>query len=122
LILKEKENLLFMKHTRIITAITSQIRLRASLLEDIVNHRTRITRYNYPVTGIERELYCQNIDTISTYSIQTCVKGTLKLDCYNCASVSVETIHVPATSSFIVTCIKGSEEELYKMEFCSSLN
>lgn len=110
-----------MKHTRIITAINSQLHLPATLLEDIVNHRTRRTKYHYPVTGIEKELYCADLDTISTYSIETTIKGDLELECYNNKSAGMETVHVPAASSFLVTCIKGKEDG-YKLEFSASLN
>jgi hypothetical protein len=110
-----------MKHTRIITTVLSQLRLPESLLEDIVNHRTRTTKYNYPVSRIEKELYCADIDTISTYTIQTCVKGNLLFECYNNESAAVEIIHVPVASSFLVTCAKAKEHS-FKVEFCSSLN
>src|SRR5690348_202772 len=98
-----------MKHTRTITAINTQLRLPEMLLEDIVNHRTRTTKYNYPVTRIERELYCSNLDVVSTYTIQTTVKGDIQLECFNHDLAAIEIIHVPAASSFLVTCIKGSE-------------
>jgi hypothetical protein len=110
-----------MIHTRIITGITSQLRLPATLLEDIVNHRTRTTKYNYPVTGIERSLYCSDLDTIMTYSIETTIKGNLQIEAYNNNSNTVELILVPVASSFLATCIKGNEHR-YKFEFCSSLN
>jgi len=110
-----------MMHTRIITSISSQLRLPAALLEEIVNHRTRKTRYNYPASGIERALYCADLDTISTYSIETTVKGDLELECYNNKSVTLETIHVPVASSFLVTCVRGKENS-YKLEFSISLN
>jgi len=110
-----------MEHTRIITAINSQLCLPAELLEEIVNHRTRKTKYNYPVTGIERELYCSDLDTISTYSIQTFVKGDLELECYNKNSAMIENVYVPLAASFLVTCVKGKEHS-YKVEFSSSLN
>lgn len=110
-----------MKHTRIITAINSRLRLPAALLEEIVNHRTRTTRFHYPVRGIEKELYCHDLDTIDTYSMQTTVKGDLQLECYNNHSAMVETIYVPVASSFLVTCIKEKERG-YKFEFSSSLN
>ncbi|HTM93310.1 MAG TPA: hypothetical protein VL095_12900 [Flavisolibacter sp.] len=110
-----------MKHTRVITSINSQLYLPASLLEEIVNHRTRKTRYNYPVTGIEKELYCADLDTISTYSIETTIKGDLELECYNNKSAAVETVFVPVASSFLVTCVKEKENG-YKVEFSLSLN
>lgn len=110
-----------MKHTRIITAINSQLHLPAGLLEEIVNHRTRRTKYHYPVTGIEKELYCADLDTISTYSIETTIKGDLELECYNNQSAVIETVYVPAASSFLVTCIKEKEKG-YKIEFSISLN
>jgi hypothetical protein len=110
-----------MKHTRIITSINSQLQLPSALLEEIVNHRTRRTRYNYPVSGIERALYCADLDTISTYSIETTIKGDLELECYNNQSVALETIHVPVASSFLVTCVKGKESG-YKVQFSISLN
>lgn len=110
-----------MKHTRIITAITSQLYLPSALLEEIVNHRTRKTKYHYPVSNIEKELYCANLDTISTYSIETTIKGDLELECLNDRSAAMETVHVPVASSFLVTCIKGKENS-YKVEFSVSLN
>jgi hypothetical protein len=110
-----------MRHTRIITAINSQLRLPAALLEDIVNHRTRRTKYDYPVSDIEKELYCGHLDTISTYSIETTVKGDLELECYNNRSSMIETVHVPMASSFLVTCVKRRENG-YKVEFSVSLN
>lgn len=111
-----------MKHTRIITAIaTSQLSLPSMILEDIVNHRTRKTKYNYPVTGIERDLYCSDLDIVSTYSIQTTVKGNIELECYNNNSAKMEIVEVPAAASFLVTCVKGQEQR-YKIEFSSSLN
>ena len=110
-----------MKPARILTAVKSQLRLPQSLLEDIVNHRTRTTRYNYPVSKIEKELYCTDIDIIATYTIQTCVKGTLLLECYNNDLAAIEIVHVPVASSFLVTCAKG-KEEAFKVEFSASLN
>jgi hypothetical protein len=110
-----------MKHTRIITDITSKLRLPAALLEDLVNHRTRTTHYHYPVTGIEKDLYCSDLDTISTYSIQTSVKGNLELECFNDDTALFETVYLPVASSFLVTCVKGKEDG-YKMELSSSLN
>jgi len=113
---------LFMKHTRIITAIaTRQLSLPSMILEDIVNHRTRKTKYNYPVTGIERDLYCSDLDIISTYSIQTTVKGNIELECYNNNSAKMEIVEVPTSASFLVTCVKGQEKR-YKIEFSTSLN
>jgi hypothetical protein len=110
-----------MKHTRIITAINTQLSLPARLLEEIVNHRTRSTQYNYPVTGIEKELYCADLDTISTYSIETTIKGDLELECYNNRSAMTEIVHVPVASSFLVTCTKGKDNG-YKVKFSASLN
>jgi hypothetical protein len=110
-----------MKHTRIITAINSQLHLPAALLEEIVNHRTRKTRYHYPVTGIEKELYCSDLNAISTYSIETTIKGDLELECFNDKSAMIETVHVPVASSFLVTCVKGKEYG-YKLKFSLSLN
>lgn len=111
----------FMKHTRIITGINSKIYLREALLEDIVNHRTRRNRYYYPPTGIERDLYCKDLDTISTYSLQTSARGHLELECYNSRSAAIEIIHLPTTSSFVVTFIRGKEGR-FKVEFSLSLN
>lgn len=111
-----------MKHTRIITAIsTTQLNLPSIILEDIVNHRTRRTKYNYPVTRIERELYCKDLDVISTYTIQTTIKGNLELECYNNNSAKIEIVEVPVASCFLVTCVKGNEHR-YKIKFSSSLN
>lgn len=110
-----------MTHTRIITAINSQLRLPAALLEEIVNHRTRKTKYHYPVTGIEKELYCADLDTITTYSIETTIKGDLELECFNKQCGVIETVHVPVASSFVVTCVKRKEFG-YKVEFGVSLN
>lgn len=110
-----------MEHTRIITAITSQLRLPATLLEDIVNHRTRRTKYNYPVTGIENSLYCSDLDTILTYSIETTIKGNLQIEAYNNNSGVMEMILVPVASSFLVTCAKVKETK-YKIAFSASLN
>lgn len=110
-----------MKHTRTITAINSQLQLPATLLEEIVNHRTRRTKYHYPVTGIEKELYCADMDTISTYSIETTIKGDLELECYNHKSATIEIVYVPTASSFLVTCVKGKENG-YKIKFSTSLN
>lgn len=110
-----------MEHTRIITAITSQLRLPASLLEEIVNHRTRTTKYNYPVTGIERSLYCSDLDTIMTYSIETTIKGNLQIEAFNNNSNTLELIMVPVVSSFLATCTKGKDHK-YKLEFSTSLN
>jgi hypothetical protein len=110
-----------MKHTRIITSINSQLQLPSALLEEIVNHRTRKTGYNYPLSGIEKALYCADLDTILTYSIETTIKGDLELKCYNNNSVALETIHVPVASSFLVTCVRGKENG-YKVKFNMSLN
>ena len=110
-----------MKQTRIITAITSQLRLPAALLEDIVNHRTRATKYNCPMTGIENNLSGNDLATILTYSIETTIKGILKIEAYNNRSGMVELVLVPAASSFLVTCARGKENK-YKVEFNSSLN
>lgn len=110
-----------MEHTRIITSINSQLRLPAMLLEDIVNHRTRRTNYHYPITGIERSLYCSDLDTILTYSIETTLKGNLQIETYNNNLGTMETIHVPVSSSFLVTCVKERGTK-YKMEFTTSLN
>lgn len=110
-----------MKHTRIITAITSHLRLPAAFLENLVNLRTKKTKYNYPVTGIEKNLSGSDFDIVSTYSIQTFVKGDLKLECYNNSSAMIETIRVPVGSCFLVTCIKANEDG-YRVEFSASLN
>lgn len=110
-----------MEHTRIITAINSQLCLPATLLEEIVNHRTRRTNYHYPVTGIEKSLYCSDLDTILTYSIETTIKGNLQIEAYNNHSGTMEIIHVPVTSAFLATCIREQGAK-YKMEFTTSLN
>lgn len=110
-----------MEHTRIITAINSQLRLPAMLLEDIVNHRTRRAHYQYPITGIERSLYCSDLDTILTYSIETTIKGNLQIEAYNNNSGVMELILVPVASSFLATCIKEKATK-YKLEFVTSLN
>jgi hypothetical protein len=111
-----------MKHTRIITAIaTDQFSLPKMILEDIVNHRTRKTRYNYPVTGVDKSLYCSNLDIITTYSIQTTIKGNIELECYNNNSSTMEIVEVPSAVSLLVTCVKAKEER-YKIEFSCSLN
>lgn len=110
-----------MKHTRIITSIKSQLQIPAKFLEEIVNHRTTRTKYHYPVTGIEKELYCADLDTISSYSIETTIKGDLELECYNNKFALIETVYVPVASSFLVTCIKEKEKG-YKIEFSVSLN
>src|SRR5512138_2389495 len=105
-----------MRHTRIITGIaTNQFLLPSTILEDIVNHRTRWARFNYPVTGVEKELYCKNMDIIATYSIQTTIKGNIELECYNNDSATVEIVEVPAAVSLLVTCIKGNERR-YRVE------
>jgi hypothetical protein len=110
-----------MKHSRVITAVTSQMHLPTVLLEDIVNHRTRTSKYYCPVTGIERNLYCNDLNTIVTYTIETTIKGNLQIEAYNNNSNTIELILVPVASSFLVTCAKGKENK-YKMEFCASLN
>lgn len=110
-----------MKHTKIITAINSQLQIPAGLLEEIVNHRTQRTKYHYPVSNIEKDLYCADMDTISTYSIETTIKGDLELECYNLQSAVIETVIVPVASSFLVTCIKRKENG-YKIKFSVSLN
>ena len=110
-----------MNHTRIITAINSQLQLPAELLEQIANHRTRRTNYHYSVSGIEKELYCADMDTISTYTIETTIKGDLELECYNNRSAKTETVFVPVASSFLVTCIKAKENG-YKIKFSVGLN
>jgi len=111
-----------MKHTRIITAIaTTQFDLPSFILEDIVNHRTKRTTYNYPVTGVEKQLYSKDLDVISTYSIQTTIKGNIELECYNNNSATLEIVEVPTVASLLVTCIKGKGTR-YKVEFSSSLN
>lgn len=111
----------FMKPTRIITAINNRLSLPATLLEEIVNHRTKKTRFHYPITGIEKELYCADLDTVSTYSIETTIKGDIELECYNKQLAVIENVYVPVASSFLVTCIKGKENG-YKVEFSTSLN
>jgi hypothetical protein len=110
-----------MEHTRIITAINSQLKLPAMLLEDIVNHRVRKTNIHYPVTGIERNLYSTDLDTFVTYSIETTIKGNLQIEAYNNNSGVVELILVPVASSFLVTCAKRKANK-YRVEFSSSLN
>jgi hypothetical protein len=110
-----------MKHTRIIIAINSQLQLPAQLLEEIVTHRTRRTNYHYPISGIEKELYCADLDTISTYTIETTIKGDLALECYNNRLAAIETVCVPVASSFLVTCIKA-KEHCYKVKLSVGLN
>lgn len=110
-----------MEHTRIITAINSQLRLPAMLLEDIVNHRVRKTNIQYPVTGIERNLYSNDLDTFVSYSIETTIKGNLQIEAYNNNSGVVELILVPVASSFLITCAKRKANK-YRVEFSSSLN
>jgi hypothetical protein len=111
-----------MKHTRIITAIaTDQFSLPKMILEDIVNHRTRKTRYNYPASDVDKSLYCSDLDLISTYSIQTTIKGNIELECYNNNSSTMEIVEVPSAVSLLVTCVKGKQER-YKIEFSCSLN
>jgi len=111
-----------MKHTRVITGIaTSQFSLPSAILEDIVNHRTKWTRSNYPVTGIEKDLYCSDLNVISTYSIQTTIKGNIELECYNNKSAKMEIVEVPAAVCLLVTCVKGTEHR-YKVELSTSLN
>jgi hypothetical protein len=111
-----------MKHTRIITAIaTDQFSLPKMILEDIVNHRTRKTRYNYPANSVDKTLYCSDLDIISTYSIQTTIKGNIELECYNNNSSTMEIVEVPSAVSLLVTCVKAKEQR-YKIEFSCSLN
>jgi len=111
-----------MKHTRIITAIaTNQFSLPKMILEDIVNHRTKRSKYDCSVNGIEQTLYCRDLDIISTYSIQTTIKGNIELECYNNSSSTMEIIEVPSVVSLLVTCIRGKESR-FKIEFSCSLN
>ena len=111
-----------MKHTRIITAIaTNQFSLPKMILEDIVNHRTRRAKYECPVSGIEKSLYCRDLDVISTYSIQTTIKGNIELECYNNNSSTMEIVEVPSIVSLLVTCIKRNESR-FRIEFSCSLN
>lgn len=110
-----------MKSTATIISIRTKMQLPAHVLEEIVNHRTQKTRYHYPVTGIDRDLYSQDFDTVLTYSIQSLVKGNLFIEFSKNRWSKVETIIVPVASSFLVTCIKAKENK-YKMEFSSSLN
>jgi hypothetical protein len=109
-----------MKDTSVITSVVSKVRIPTIVLEDIVNHRTRTTRYNYPVSKIERELYCQDLDTFQTYTIQSTVKGNLEIH-YLDEWERMETLRMPVAPSFLVTCTKRVEEK-YRMEFISSLN
>ena len=110
-----------MESTRIITAINSQLRLPAMLLEDIVNHRVRKTNIHYPLTGIEKNLYNNDLDTFVSYSIETTIKGNIQIEAYNNNSGAVELIMVPVASSFLVTCAKRKANK-YRIEFSSSLN
>jgi len=111
-----------MRQTRIITAIaTNQFRLPKMILEDIVNHRTRQARYNQSATGMEKTLCCYDLDIISTYSIQTTIKGNIELECYNNNSSAMETVEVPSAVSMLVTCIRGKENR-FRIEFSCSLN
>jgi hypothetical protein len=111
-----------MKHTRIITAIaTNQFSLPKMILEDIVNHRTRRAKHDCPVSGIERSLYCRDLDVISTYTIQTTIKGNIELECYNNSSSTMEIVEVPSAVSLLVTCIR-SRDSRFKIEFSCSLN
>ncbi|MGZ3845240.1 MAG: hypothetical protein ACXVLT_13345 [Flavisolibacter sp.] len=111
-----------MKQTRIITAIaTNQFSLPKMILEDIVNHRMKRSKSDCPVSGIEKSLYCRDLDTISTYSIQTTIKGNIELECYNNSSSTMEIVEVPSAVCLLVTCIKGKESR-FKIEFSCSLN
>jgi hypothetical protein len=111
-----------MKHTRIITAIaTDQFCLPKMILEDIVNHRTRKMRNSSQGTDVDKSLYCSDLDLISTYSIQTTIKGNIELECYNNNSSTMEIVEVPSAVSLLVTCVKGKQER-YKIEFSCSLN
>lgn len=110
-----------MEHTRIITGITSQLRLPATLLEEIVNHRVRRMNYDYPITGIERNLYSNDLDTFISYSLETTIKGNIQIEAYNNNSGVVELILVPVASSFLVTCAKRKANK-YRLEFTNSLN
>ena len=110
-----------MEHTRIITAINSQLKIPAALLEDIINHRVRKANIEYPVTGIERNLYSNDLDTFVTYTVETTIKGNLQIEAYNNNSGVVELILVPVASSFLVTCAKRKANK-YKLEFNASLN
>lgn len=91
------------------------------LLEDIVNHRVRKTNIHYPVTGIEQNLYKNDLDTFVSYSIETTIKGNIQIEAYNHNSGAIELIMVPVASSFIVTCAKRKANK-YRIEFSSSLN
>ena len=110
-----------MRHTRIITSITSKLRLPAATLEEIVNHRMRRTKYHYPATGIDKELYRNDLDTILTYSLEATVKGNLQIEVYNNNSNTVELLLTPVVSSFLVTCIK-EKGSAYQVELSTSLN
>lgn len=108
-----------MKDT-VITSLVSKVRIPSVVLEDIVNHRTRTTRYNYPVSKIEKELYCKDLDTVLTYSIQSTVKGHVEIQFAN-EWESIETVWVGVAPSFLVTCIKKREDK-YKLALVSSMN
>ena len=108
-----------MKDT-VITSLVSKVRIPTIVLEDIVNHRTRTSGYNYPVSGIERELYCRDLDTISTYSIQSTVKGHLEIQFSN-EWETIETVWVNVAPSFLVTCIKKAGDK-YRLGLVSSMN
>lgn len=103
-----------------ITSLINKVRIPSIILEDIVNHRTRTTKYNYPVSKVDKELYSNDIDTISTYSIQSTVKGRLGIEFSN-EWESIETIWVNVAPSFLATCIKKGDDK-YRLALVSSLN
>jgi hypothetical protein len=91
-----------MKDTSVITSVVSKVRIPTI------------------VSKIERELYCQDLDTFQTYTIQSTVKGNLEIH-YLDEWERMETLRMPVAPSFLVTCTKRVEEK-YRMEFISSLN
>ena len=109
-----------MKHTSIITALVSKVRIPSIILEDIVNHRTRATRMKQLLSKSEEDAYCKHLDTFITYSIESKIKGKLEIQ-FSDEWESIETIDVAVAPSFLVTCIKKGDDQ-YKLGIISSLN
>lgn len=109
-----------MKDTVVITSIKTQVQIPATILEDIVQHRVRATKYHYPVSKVERDIYCRDIETFLTYSIESTVKGNMQIQ-FSREWESIETLKFPVAASFLVTCIQRGDGN-YKMKFISSMN
>jgi hypothetical protein len=95
-----------------ITATLDQPDLLENLVEKLATRRYDI--------GYSNETVPQNWEAVETSSTETYVSGTLSFSGSDDNDDAM--VNVPFITSMLFTCIKGKEEDCYKLSWSSSLS